>query len=72
MMSEAKWEETREGGQIVYTWHEFNIRRVQTSASYTAPNDRNQKTFAWEATKDGELLFRHPNLETVKDHCEAL
>lgn len=71
-MSETKWEESREGGQIVYTWREFKIRRVQTSGSYLYPTDKAHMTFAWEATRGKEIIFTQINLDNVKNHCEAL
>ena len=71
-MSHNDWTECQENGQLVYMWRDFKIRRVTNSASYLRSRDTSLMTFAWEATRNGQRIFRHYNLDSVKCHCENL
>ena len=57
-------------GLFVYKWGPYTIRKVPIAASYIdQPSSANTPT-AWGAYRNGELIFRHSDLDTVKAHCE--
>ena len=64
---------TESNGTFVYTWQDFQIRRVPTASSYLGISTGSSGIApVWRATRNGEFIYQHRNLDDVKCYCESL